>query len=201
MLIHKLYRAVWPIRNHGLNNSIIIHSKIKHSIISVNGNNNKILIGENCIINNCKIIIYGDNNNVVIEDTARLLGGAKLILDGNGIVHIGKNAGIREVKFLAKGAEIKVGELCMFSNNILIRTHDSHNVIDNNTKGVLNPPQNVILGDHVWVGQNVTVLKGVTIGSNSILALGAIVTKSCPANCIMAGVPAKIVKSGVSWDY
>ena len=52
----------------------------------------------------------------------------------------------------------------------------------------------VIIEDDVWAGANVTILKGVTIGRGSILAAGAVVTKSCPPYSIIGGVPAKILK-------
>ena len=49
------------------------------------------------------------------------------------------------------------------------------------------------IGKRVWFGANVTVLQGVTIGENAIVAAGAVVTKDVPANAIVAGVPAKVI--------
>jgi acetyltransferase-like isoleucine patch superfamily enzyme len=51
------------------------------------------------------------------------------------------------------------------------------------------------IGKRVWLGANVTVLQGVTIGENAIVAAGAVVTKDVPANTIVGGVPAKILKT------
>lgn len=201
MILHRLFRHLKPIRSKGVCNEISIASRLRNSLIIAVGNNNKILIGKDCIINDCVIALYGDNNVVIIEDTARLLGGATIRLDGHATLHIGKNVGVRKVDFLAKDAKIEIGELCMFSNNIIVRTHDSHKVLDCDSGIIINTPKDVILGRHVWIGQNVTILKGVNIGDNSILALGSVVTKSCSSNCIMAGSPAKIVKTGVTWDY
>ncbi len=50
------------------------------------------------------------------------------------------------------------------------------------------------VGDNVWIGGSVTVLSGVTIGDNSVIAAGAVVTKNVPEDCVVAGCPAKIVK-------
>ncbi len=50
------------------------------------------------------------------------------------------------------------------------------------------------IGKKVWLGANVTVLQGVTIGDNAIVAAGAVVTKDVPANAIVGGVPAKVIK-------
>jgi acetyltransferase-like isoleucine patch superfamily enzyme len=53
----------------------------------------------------------------------------------------------------------------------------------------------VRIGDNVWIGMNAVILKGVTIGDNSVVAAGAVVTRSVPANTIVAGNPAVTVKS------
>ncbi|HEX8899049.1 MAG TPA: DapH/DapD/GlmU-related protein, partial [Chthoniobacterales bacterium] len=52
----------------------------------------------------------------------------------------------------------------------------------------------VIISDNVWIGMNAVILKGVTIGENSVVAAGAVVTKSVPANVVVAGNPAVITK-------
>ena len=53
----------------------------------------------------------------------------------------------------------------------------------------------VVIGENVWLGDKVTVLAGVHIGDNVIVAANAVVTKNVPSNCVIAGVPAKIVKT------
>lgn len=55
----------------------------------------------------------------------------------------------------------------------------------------------VVIGENCWIGRNVSILKGVTIGDNSIIAANSVVTKSVPANCIAAGNPAKVVKTNI----
>ena len=55
----------------------------------------------------------------------------------------------------------------------------------------------VVIGENCWIGRNVSIMKGVTIGDNSIIAANAVVTKSVPANCIAAGNPAKVVKTDI----
>lgn len=63
----------------------------------------------------------------------------------------------------------------------------------------INPAADVILGDHVWVGLKVQVLKGVRVGEHSILAAGCVVIRDVPAHTIVAGVPAKPIRSGITW--
>ena len=52
----------------------------------------------------------------------------------------------------------------------------------------------ITIGNDVWIGGNCTILPGVTIGNNVIIAAGAVVTKDIPDNCVAAGVPAKVIK-------
>ena len=56
-------------------------------------------------------------------------------------------------------------------------------------------PAKVTLGKNVWVGAHATILPGVTVGDNAVIAAGAVVTKDVPANTVVAGVPAKIIKT------
>ena len=53
----------------------------------------------------------------------------------------------------------------------------------------------ILIEDNVWIGVNSTILPGVTIGSGSIIAAGAVVTKDVPKNTIVGGIPAKIIRS------
>ena len=55
-------------------------------------------------------------------------------------------------------------------------------------------PAPIHIGKRVWIGSNVVVTKGVTIGDNSVIAAGAVVTKDVPANVVAGGVPAKVLK-------
>lgn len=57
----------------------------------------------------------------------------------------------------------------------------------------------IVIGNHVWIGLNVTILKGVTIGDGCMVAAGAVVTKSFPPNYLIGGVPAKIIKEDILW--
>lgn len=194
---------LFPVRIFGKNNKCNIEKpkRRKNFVIYVSGNNNIIDIDEKCILENTQITIIGDNNHLIIDSTARFLGPCKILMQGNSILHIGKNAGIRGVEFLLSNANISIGELCMFSYGIILRNHDSHKVLDLESNQVVNPPSDINIGKHVWIGQNSTILKGVTIGNDSIIAMGAVVTKSCESNSIMAGNPAKVVKLGINWDY
>lgn len=95
--------------------------------------------------------------------------------------------------------KIEIGNNCLFASRIYITDHHHGEP----TAEMLNlSPQDrpltskgpVIIKDNVWVGEGVAIMPNVTIGTNSIIATNAVVTKDVPANCVVAGVPAKIIK-------
>jgi lipopolysaccharide O-acetyltransferase len=88
-----------------------------------------------------------------------------------------------------------IGKDCLFSHDIYIA--DSEHVLGrdvNVIKAGLKYRGNVEIGDRCFIGRNVTILPQVTLGSNCVVGAGAVVTKSFPANCIIGGIPAKLIK-------
>jgi tetrahydrodipicolinate N-succinyltransferase len=81
----------------------------------------------------------------------------------------------------------------MLANGAYITDSDWHGLYDRIDRADEATP--VYLGANVWVGDHATVLKGVTIGDNSIVAAGAVVTSDVPANVVVAGNPAKVIKA------
>jgi len=201
-LIKKIYRRLHPVVINGEGNHVTSHSKYgRNFLINISGNNNTVEIAEDCLLTNTLISISGNNNRVIIDKTARFMGPCKISMSGNSTLHIGENAGIRGVEFVLDNADISVGKLCMFSYNVIMRNTDSHKVIRLSDNAVVNEPKDILMGDHVWIGQNVTILKGVSVGDNAVIATGSVVTKDVPKNSIAAGVPSKVVKNEITWDY
>ena len=201
-LIVAVYKALRPVRIKGCNNTYRCGSKIGSKFhIEVYGNNNEIRIGKNCQLTNTKVQVSGDNSKIIIEDEVRFMGPCHIIVGPGSTLIIRKNAGIRGVEFNLNGALIEVGELCMFSNGIILRNHDSHKVINPCDGKVLNPSKDIVLGKHVWIAQNATILKGCHIGDDSVIGFGAVVTKGCSNGSIMTGCPARVVKENINWDY
>ena len=85
---------------------------------------------------------------------------------------------------------IKIGNNVRCGANTLITDSDWH--MDDPRSG---PNKDVVIGDNVWLGYGVKVLKGVHIGENSLIGIGSVVTKDIPANVIAAGNPCKVIKS------
>ena len=60
-------------------------------------------------------------------------------------------------------------------------------------------PMQITIGKRVWMGSNVSILKGVTVGDGCVVAAGSVLTGSCPANCLIGGNPARVLKQNVRW--
>lgn len=90
-------------------------------------------------------------------------------------------------------APVTVGDYCMIGPNTLITTvgHPLDAAGRRERIGICEP---VVIGDDVWIGGNVSIMPGVHIGNNVVIAAGAIVTKDIPDTCVAGGIPAKKIK-------
>ncbi|MBO5397365.1 MAG: acyltransferase [Clostridia bacterium] len=91
--------------------------------------------------------------------------------------------------------KIVIGEDVAIARDVIIRDTDAHEILGKNhckTKPI-------VIGNHVWIGTRAIIMKGVTIGDGAVIAAGAIVTKDVPANTIVAGVPATVIRENVEW--
>ena len=170
------------IHNHGKNNIIKIgdFSQLIHCTIQIYGNNNVISIGAHCMCNEAIFWLEDNNSRIQIGDHTRLCGSIQLSA--------------------IEGTEIRIGNDCLFSSNIDIRNGDSHSLVRNGTRERINPSKPVVIGDHVWVGKGVTILKGTIIPDNCVVGATSLLCKPYEtANCVLAGTPAKEVKYDVNW--
>jgi acetyltransferase-like isoleucine patch superfamily enzyme len=106
-------------------------------------------------------------------------------------ITIGKNVFFNTGCSFQDRGGISIGDGTMLGMNVTIATLNHGLPLD--TRNVTYPSP-VIIGENVWIGSNVTILPGVTIGDNSVVAAGAVVPKDVPENTVVAGVPAKELK-------
>lgn len=174
----------------------------KRTKIINSGSENILVIGKASRIINCTFHFFGDGNVVDIANDCMLKDLDLWISDG-GKVQIGHNKYFIGQIHIAciEGKTVSIGERCLFSTEITIRTGDSHSIL--NEKGSrINQGKDIYVGNHVWVGQKVIILKGANIGDESVVGTQALVTgKNFPHNTIIAGSPAKIIKENISWDH
>lgn len=106
-------------------------------------------------------------------------------------LYIGKNSNvIREYNFLQCSGGVWIGDYVEFATRVSLLS-SNHDLYDQR----ISHRKPIIIGDYCWLGMHSTVLAGVVLGPRTIVASGAVVTKSFPEGlCVLAGVPAKIVK-------
>jgi len=104
---------------------------------------------------------------------------------------------------------IQVGRKCMISHSVTLMDYDGHylsyeGMIQESAQvGNINIGRGaeIVIEDNVWIGTNVTILKGVRVGEGSVVASGAVVTRSIPKYSLVAGNPSAVVKTGVEWRH
>ena len=96
---------------------------------------------------------------------------------------------------IAERSNIRIGANTLIGTEFTVYDSDFHDLHPQRRLAGTHKCASVSIGKNVFIGSRVTVLKGVTIGDNCVIASGAVVTKSLPANCIGAGVPAQIIKT------
>lgn len=134
------------------------------------------------------------NAEITVQKGFDIFAGAHIILMPDakltlGSGYINRNLKIRCFKEISIGSDVAISE------NVTIWDSDAHVIIGKETE--MTKP--IKIGNRVWIGTNCTILKGVNIGDGAIIAAGSVVTKNIPANCLAAGVPAKVIKENVAW--
>ena len=171
-------------------------------VLDIYGDNNVIHVGGGSALSNVLFRIRGSGHRIEFGENCRISRGAVIWFeDQDGLLQVGAGTTMVDVHIAVteSGSKVLIGEDCMFANDIDIRTGDSHSVIEAQTGQRLNFAADVVIGRHVWIAPHTVVLKGVTIGENSVVASGSIVTRSCDPGVIVGGNPAKVIKTGVSW--
>lgn len=111
------------------------------------------------------------------------------------VLQLGNRVGMSGGAICAR-RNVTIGDDVLIGANVVIADNDfhSHSIFDrkNDDKNIV--AKEVSIGNGVWIGADSYICKGVTIGENTVIGAKSVVTKSLPANCVAAGVPAKIVK-------
>lgn len=149
--------------------------------LSIEGNNNKIIIKDGTVVDTFLVIC---------------------IVDHNHIVEIGKKCSFvsTTISLADDSNTVYIGDDCMFSKDVVIMSSDFHSIIDMQTNKRINQSKDVYIGNHVWVGMDALILKGVNIGNHAIIGAKTIVNGVIPEYSLAVGNPAKVIRSNVTWE-
>ena len=174
-----------------------------HSYIHISGKNCTVKIGPMARLRHCNIYIHGDNCQFSLGGAHTIVANTSFVIeDDNGKIKIGNDFTMEGGEIAAtEGQSITIGQDCMISSDVDIRNGDSHVILDKATGNRTNYAKPIIIGDHVWLTAHVTVLKGSVIPNESIVGNSSVVSgKFTAPNGVYAGNPAKLVKTGITWN-
>lgn len=165
----------------GANSLIVIGSgtTLENSLIQINGEGCVVVLGENCRIRGLKVVVRRENSMVFVGSNTTWESGAILSESGN---------------------IVAVGNDCMISNSVILRTSDGHTIFDKITRKSINDPADLMIGHHVWLGNSARVNKGSRIGSGAVVGQCSIVSGSLDAASVYAGAPARKIREGIVWS-
>lgn len=168
------------------------------------GSNNVLKVGNPVKVAQLSIKFSANNSVVDIAAATKTQTGLRFgIRIGQGSrVSIGSNVGSASKAFVraSEGASVTIGDECMMASSIEIRTDDTHAIYDVETGLRTNQAKDITIGEHVWIGKYAAILGGVTVGSGSVIGFRSIVTKDVPNNAIVAGTPARVVRTNIAWE-
>lgn len=162
------------------------------------------------IFRGASVLLFSNSRkeDIVIAPHCLIYG---LIASSNrGKVEFGKYSQLGNHSLIRCVESVKIGEYTAIADNVIIQDNNSHPVnpfdriimqqcapqsVERNWSNSQHAPINI--GNNCWIGENSRICKGVVIGDGSIVAANSVVTKSVPANCIVAGNPAKVVKRDI----
>lgn len=157
--------------------------------IQIFGNENSVSLDQIYIGNELRIIMGQDHPNFGrIRDS---------------VFKIGGGSSVESMRYITFNSRVfcKIGKDCMISNDVSLWNTDAHPIVNFRTGEMINQVHGIEIGDHCWLGEKASVLKNSFIPEDSIIGYNAVVCgKLWEAHAIYAGNPAKLVKTGISWN-
>ena len=153
----------------------------------------------------CKVTMFDDSS---------FLCGDKCRFETNGLIYmITSNITIGNEFTVESGytfhalkySAIQIGNDCMFSYNVILRTNDGHSIFNIETGQNINSTEEICrkriitIGNHVWLSTNAIILYNTKIADGSIIGAASLVKGNIPNNCIAAGIPVRIIRKNISW--
>lgn len=186
--------------DHFISNSIVCYRDIwGNKFVYASDKAYKVIINIQIIVKAKRVsgnkVFIGRNFNCHIPQSTYLrLRGA------NNCIYIDNNVEINNLEIIvSQGQTVRIGENSLFGRNCIFRSEISHPLFLITTKKIIPSKKDIIIGKHVWLGEECYLLNGARIGDGAILGARSLSSGYIDSNSLAVGAPAKIVKTGVIW--
>jgi len=187
------------------NNFIVVEDEnniqFKNSKIIFKGKNNYVFLDKEAQLVDTTVTFHGDNSVLYIGKTRNNKIQLKATLYHHSLIFFNEGCSFNKPLYTiaSEAKDIIVGKDVMFSSGCWIRNSDVHMIYDEHQKRI-NESKTILIGDHVWIGQDASILKGSYIGSGAVIGLGAVVAKRIKSNSTNVGNPVKRMNENIFWD-
>jgi len=146
--------------------------------------------------------IWDVEGTLVINGRATFGRGSRISIRQDGVLTVGQDFSLTGRSSIICEKNIVFGNDCLLSWDILIMDSDFHPIL-NSSNEIINPPRPILIGNHVWIGCKSTILKGVTISDDTIIAACSLIVKSHKeSRCIIGGQGTEVrtIKENITWQ-
>lgn len=174
--------------------------KTINSNINFIGENNILYCDENVCLNKSTLNFRGCNSLIYLGTAEHKI---NITLWNDSVCHCGSFIKYTDTStfWVGERKHFFIGDSCLIAIDMHVRNADFHSIYSCSDGNRINPAKSVYIGDHVWIGRNVTILKNTQIDSGSILGANTVVAgKQIPHNSIWAGSPSRQIKDEIFWD-
>jgi acetyltransferase-like isoleucine patch superfamily enzyme len=191
------------ITDHGQDNVVRIDPAVLEEgsgVIELTGHRARLEIGSGCTLIGASITL-GDDCVLTAEAGCRLAS-LEVYAAFGGRLRIGGNSNFtgRTRLYLHEPSTITIGRDCLFAADTLLCTSDMHSILDRDTGKRINPPADITIGDKVWIGHGVSVVKGAVVGTGAAIGLASVVVGTIDPYTLSAGSPARCRRRNITWD-
>lgn len=143
-------------------------------------------------------ISFAAGSKLVCKGKCGFASGNTIVLSKNAELIMGSDFSSNVLCNFFVYKKVEFGDDCFCGWNVSVRDGDGHFITNRESGEILNHPEEICVGNHVWLCSDVTVMKGVSISDNCVIACGSLVLRSCESpNSIYGGSPAKKIKENI----
>ena len=211
-------KSFMPYISSGKNNNVYavikgkeikLNRRIKGLTVKFYGNNNTVKLHLPIKFSGTVIRFDGDGSSFEMMPTSTKVNDAGFSLSHNSHIFIDSNSRLNRPNLRLivnnnkkeESNNLYIGKNAQISIDVLMRTSDGHSLFNIGEELPYNKPRDIIIGDNVWLGSRVVLLKGTVLPNNSIVGACSVVnSRFDEENVIIAGHPARIVKRNVKWE-